>query len=471
MPRKYDLSKLALVLASAWLLAGCASLAPANPSPPQAIPAPAGWQAPLPHQGQAADLQRWWQQFNDPLLDELLANAQAVSPDLASAQTRIAQARAARVAATSAGMPAVDASAQLLRGQSDLSQPVATSAGLALQGRWELDLFGAQAAGRDAAQANLESAQAGWHQARVSVAAETTSTYVALRACQLQYLTQRADLESRQRTLATATLAERAGLRASGDLALLRAATAEAESRLTDRRVQCESLIKSLVALTGIEESPFKARLGTEPGVVPKPAGLQVPQVPAMALRQRPDLYRAEREWLARAADVVQAEAARRPSISLSGSIGLSRISIGSFSTDGSVWTLGPLAVSLPVFDAGRRVATRDAAMVALDEARVRYLATLREAVREVEDALLQLDGLVQRREQTARALAGYEAALVATEARERAGLASTLDLEDARRLTLQARQSMIELERAQTQAWITLYRALGGGWNPENLQ
>lgn len=471
MPSQHNFSRLALVLASAWVLAGCASLVPANPSPPQTIPAPPGWQAPLPHQGQAADLQRWWQQFNDPLLDELLARAQAVSPDLASAQTRIAQARAARVATTSASMPAVDASAQLLRGQPDLSQPVATSAVLALQGRWELDLFGAQAAARDAAQAKLEAAQAGWHQARVSVAAETASTYVALRACQLQYLIQRADLSSRQRTLATATLAEKAGLRASADLALLRAASAEAESRQTERGVQCESLIKSLVALTGSDESSLKARLGSEPGAVPKPSGLQVPQVPAMALRQRPDLYRAEREWLARAAEVVQAEAARRPSISLTGSIGLSRISTGSFSTDGSVWTLGPLAVSLPVFDAGQRVARRDAAVVALDEARVHYLATLREAVREVEDALLQLNGLVRRREQTVQALAGYEAALLATEARERAGLASTLDLEETRRLTLQARQSLVELERAQTQAWITLYRALGGGWNPENLQ
>ncbi len=471
MPSKHDLSRLALVLASAWVLAGCASLVPADPRPPETIPAPASWNAPLPHQGQAADLQRWWQQFNDPLLDELLTRAQAVSPDLASARTRIEQARAARVAAGAAGLPSLDANAQLLRGQSDLAQPVANSAGLALQGRWELDVFGAQAAGQDAALATFESARAGWHQARVSVAAETTSTYVALRSCQLQLQTQASDLDSRRRTLATATLAERAGLRASADLALLQAATAEADARLTERRVQCESLIKSLVALSGMAETELKTRLGSVPAAVPQPAQLRVPQVPAAALRQRPDVYRAERDWLARAAEVVQAEAARRPSVSLSGSIGLQRISTAGFSTDGTVWTLGPLAVSLPVFDGGRRLAARDAAVVALDEARVRYLASLRDAVREVEDALLQLDGLALRREQTAQALKGYEAALLATEARERAGLASTLDLEDARRLTLQARQSMIELERAQTQAWITLYRALGGGWNPENLQ
>lgn len=449
-------------------LAGCATLAPAEP-PPASLPAPVRWAAPLPHAGQATELQRWWQQFQDPVLDELLQQAQAVSADLAAARTRIAQARAARVAADAARQPAVEAVAQGVRGQADLAQPLATSGSVAVQGRWELDLFGGLAAGQQAAQAGLEAAQAGWHQARVSVAAETAGTYTAWRACRLQLQAQEQDLASRQRTLAVAQRAEAVGLRAPGDVALLRAATAEADSRRAERRLACESLVKGLVALTGVDEATLRARLDSGAAQVPQPARLAVAEVPATVLRQRPDLYRAERDWLARAAERTQAEAARWPSVSLSGAIGRTRISSAAFDGSGTVWTLGPLAVSLPLFDGGRRLAARDAADAALEEARIRYLATLRAAVREVEDSLLLLDALALRRERAAEALAGYERALAATEARERAGLASTLDLEDARRLTLQARQSVVELDAAHTQAWIALYRALGGGWNPEN--
>ena len=168
-------------LATALLLAGCASLEPPAPAAPAAPPA-TQWQTALPAADPGAELRQWWQEFDDPLLPRLIEAAQAASPTLADARARIEQARAARVAGGAALGPTLDATAQAARGRFDLASPVGTSAGASLQAAWELDLFGGARAGRDAAQARLEGAQASWHDARISVAAETASSYLALRA-------------------------------------------------------------------------------------------------------------------------------------------------------------------------------------------------------------------------------------------------------------------------------------------------
>jgi len=84
-----------------------------------------------------------------------------------------------------------------------------------------------------------------------------------------------------------------------------------------------------------------------------------------------------------------------------------------------------------------------------------------------VEDALLRLGDGARRRADAQAAVAGFSQALAATEQRQRAGLASRLELEDTRRSLLQARTQQTDTEREQVAAWIALYRALGGGWRP----
>ena len=130
--------------------------------PPAAVsaPLPAQWQAPLPHGGQAADLARWWEQWNDPLLGELIAAAQAVSPTLASAGSRLAQARAAQGTAESRLAPQIDATLAVSRGNNLLPLPLSTRAQGGLQAAWELDLFGAQREGVQASQARVAGAEA-----------------------------------------------------------------------------------------------------------------------------------------------------------------------------------------------------------------------------------------------------------------------------------------------------------------------
>jgi outer membrane protein TolC len=162
---------------------------------------------------------------------------------------------------------------------------------------------------------------------------------------------------------------------------------------------------------------------------------------------------------------VAAARADERPRLSFAGSLQLSTLRSGGVSTDGSVWSIGPLQLSLPLFDGGSRRAATAAQQAAYDEAVAQVQGSVRRALREVETALVALDATAARERDVMAAATDFEASLTATEARQRGGLASLLDLEAARRNALLARSTVIELQRERTTAWIALYRSLGGGW------
>ncbi|HSW19664.1 MAG TPA: efflux transporter outer membrane subunit, partial [Ramlibacter sp.] len=421
----------AAVLALPLWLGACAVARPPASTP---LAAPPAWQAPLPHAGQVADLSRWWEQQGDALLVELIEQAQQASPSLASARARIEQARAARVGAQSALQPSVNASASAVRGNNQPPLPLSTTVQAGVQASWEIDMFGAGRAAADAAQARLGGAQAGWHDARVSVAAETASAYVSWRACALQLAVAENDARSRGETARLTQLSADAGFAAPASASLARASAAESSARLKQQRAQCEGELKGLVALTAVDEPGLRQRLAASAFDLLREAPLTVQSVPAEALAQRPDVLQAELAVAAASADVGAAQADRYPRLSLSGSIAAGRVRIGGGSTNAQTWAIGPLALSLPVFDAGRRAANVDAARAAYDEAVSLYRARVRQAVSEVERALVTLDSARSRLGDARTAAEGFQASFVATEARYRSGLASLVELEDARR-------------------------------------
>ncbi|MBX3603832.1 MAG: efflux transporter outer membrane subunit [Piscinibacter sp.] len=456
--------RLGAPLATALLLSACAQFG--APPPPAAAPVPpAAWSAPLPHDGRPGELARWWQQFDDPLLPALIDAAQAASPTLAAARSRIEQARATRTGAGAALGPTLDANANAARGRLDLAAPVATTTSAGLLAAWELDVFGAGRAGRDAAQARFDGAQAAWHEARVSVAAETASAYLALRACEAQLVPIEQDTRSRAETARLTDLAAKAGFQAPASAELARASAAQGHASLTQLRAQCAQGVTALVALTALPEPTLRARLAAATATLPQPAELGVAAVPAQVLAQRPDVYQAERELAAAAADAAQARAQRWPRVTLAGNVTPTRVSTGGVSTDGTLWSLGPLSVSVPLFDGGRRRADADAARARYDAAASSYAGALRTAVREVEDALITLQSTAARGDDARVAAEGFDRSYRAVESRYRGGLASLFELEDARRSALAAQSALIDLQRERVAAWIALYRALGGGW------
>jgi outer membrane protein, multidrug efflux system len=453
-----------LALLAVATLAACAS-----PTGPAAAPPPAvasAWQGPLPAADRAADLRQWWAQFDDPLLLQLIDAAQAASPSISAAANRVAQARAARTAAGAALGPQAGATAALSRGSGDAGAGVASTGSAGLQASWELDLFGAGRAGRDAAQARLEGAQAAWHDARIVLASEVATSHVELRACEAQRELTRLDTASRTETTRLTELSARAGFRAPADAALARASAAQGRILLSQQQAQCDLLVKSLVALTALDETALRQRLAAASGRLPQAAPVALASLPAALLQQRPDLVAAARQVAAAAADQTERSARRWPQLSLSGAVGRVRVSSAAGTFGDSTWSLGPLALSLPLFDGGTRAADVDAARAAYDDAVLQLQARLRTAVREVEDALVQLQSTAARIDDTRAAAADFEASLTATDARYRGGLGSLFELEDARRNAVAARSGVVALQRDRLVAWISLYRALGGGWD-----
>ncbi len=470
-------------LGLALLLAACASV-PLPPAP--GLQAPSHWQAPsaagvaaassgLPHQGRLEDLLAWWRQQGDPLLVELIAASQQLSPSIAAARTRLAQAQAARVGSGADLTPSVEAAGSLTRSRSLLAPniPAASisTARLGLQTSWEIDVFGGRRAELAAAEQRLLGAQADWHDARVSVAAEVAAQYDLLRQCRRLEEIARRDSASRAETARLSELSSRAGFTAPAVAALARASAADAASRALQQSAQCELDTKALVALTALDEPALRQRLAG----LPTAESLALPPllldpIPAQALAQRPDVFSAERAVLAARADIAGVDAQRYPRLVLSGFVGQSSLRAGGTTTELPSWSLGPLSLTLPVFDAGRRSAQTAAARARYDEAAAQYAARVRQAVREVETALVNLQSTAERGPQVLAALAGYQAAFQGTEARWKAGLASLVELEDARRQLLAAQIAQADWQTQVRAAHVSLYRAVGGGWSPALL-
>ena len=446
-------------------LAACAT-PPASEPPAAAAAPPAHWQAPLPHNGSLTDLAQWWREQGDVLLVQLIDAAQAASPTVSAARSRIEQAQAARSAAGAALGPSVDGTAAASRGLTQVGVPLATVVQGGLQAQWEIDLFGANRAARDAAQARLEGAEAGWHEARVSVAAEVAAQYVGLRSCERLLAVARADAASRKETARLTELAARAGFQAPAAAALARASAAEAGARATQQQAQCDLDVKALVALTALPEPALRSQLAAAAAPAPL-TPITIASLPAQVLAQRPDLFQAEREVAAASADLGSARAQQYPRLALSGSVGLARFWAGGVSDNLTTWSIGPLALSVPLFDGGRRAANVSAARARYEEAAAAYRARARQAVREVEEALVRLESAALRNEDARVATADYRAYFNATEARYRNGMASLVELEDARRTALAAEMALLGLQREREAAWIGLYRAAGGGFGP----
>lgn len=473
-------------------IAGCA-VGPNYTRP--ALLLPQAWVAPLPHQGEVLKLQDWWARWDDSVLLELIGQAERENATIAISAARISQARAAFTAAQSPLFPSLTGNANESRSRSpsgsgfqssgQLGGPLVGGSGgnagsqstssaaasithiraASIDAAWELDLFGGNRRGREAAAARAAASVFNWHDARVSIAAEVATSYANLRACEILVSGYVRDAASRSETARLTDLKTQAGFSAPADVALTRAGAAEAAARLTSQRADCDIEIKSLAVLSVMPEPALREKLKASTATFPSVAALTINSVPASTLSQRPDVAASERELAAASADIGVAEADRYPRISLHGSIGYSAVNFGGSDSKGQTWSYGP-QLTLPIFDAGKRAANADSARARYAEALANYQGLTQRAVREVEQALVRINSASERDADAMAALKGYEAYLAAANARVRAGAGSLVELEEARRLVVASQGVTVGVERERLAAWISLYRAMGGGWN-----
>ncbi|WP_260957904.1 efflux transporter outer membrane subunit [Pseudomonas citri] len=427
-----------------------------------AVPVAARWQAPVPHGASVTGLADWWQQFDDPALAELLRLAEADSPSMDQAWANISLARATAAGDAADAWPRVDGSLSGGRGgQQTGSQRLSGSgSSSAMDAAWELDLFGKLRRNNEAARSRVEARVDDWHDARVSLAAQVGDYYVQYRGCQKLVVAYRDQTQSQQDTARITRQSFEAGFTSSADAALADASAASSAATLVRQQSECQVLLKSLVALTGSDEGRLVEVLGHTPAQLPQPAELNVQQIPADLLRQRPDLASSERELAAANAEIGVAQAERLPSLSLAGTF-----SVGTTAGQRNrSWSLGPV-LSIPLFDGGKRRAAVDGARATYEAALAVYRQTLRTSVMEVEQALVRLDAARRRESDVERSTAGFRESFQAIDRSWQAGNVSLLDRETARRQALTAEIELITLQQDQVRYWIALYKALGGGW------
>lgn len=404
------------------------------------------------------DLTQWWSQFNDPVLGQLIETAQDNSPNLLKAWAKIEQARATLTTSKASLFPSLTGSASAKRAKDGQVSNQGTGS---LDASWEIDLFGKIRKQNEAAQSRIEARQDDWHDARISLAAEVADDYVQYRSCELLVAVYQNELQSMQKTEQANSQMVKAGFTAPMDGALSRANLASTQMNLLNQQKQCDLLVKTLVQVTGMQETALRPLLNSgKSKSLPKPALFNVSDVPAQMLQHRPDIAALEREVYATYAEIGSAQADRYPSLSLTGVI--STVLTGG--TSAASWSFGP-ALSLPIFDAGQKKAAVESAKATYVSAIADYQSGVRSAVSEVEQALVQLNSIAAQEQASENSVREYENYFNALQLSWKAGNTNLLDLESARRSSLSAQMSQIELQTSRVQQWIALYKAMGGGW------
>lgn len=465
-------------LACAALVAGCA-LGPDYAGPPDAAPqaVKSGHFVRAQEAATAAiPANRWWESFNDPVLNDLVQRALQANPNLGAARARLLQSRAAlnleqANARPSGGASALAAHARLppinLSGSSS-SSGSATSANLYSLGfdaTWEIDLFGAHRRAIQSAGAQAEAAEAGFADVQVSLAAEVANAYINLRDRQQRVALGEESLRAQDRMLGLTQQRVSRGTAADIDTLRVQNQMDATRAELVPLRADLEAYENQLATLAGEEPGALDALLSNATPVPLPPAQVAVGD-PAELLRRRPDIRAAERTLAADTAKIGQAEAARYPSLKFIGLIGLGGTHPSDLTKLDDFAAIGAPMLSWNFLDFGRNKARVTQAERARDEAEMKYRQAVLDALRDAEDSLSRFRHGRVSVATLARSKASADRALALAQQRYQAGTASLIEVLDTTRQQITAQQNLSQAEANLTRSFVGIQKALGLGWD-----
>lgn len=462
-PAPLRVATAALLLAA---LSGCSSfLVHPDTDTSRAVAVPAAWD-----QGSAStdpvSLAQWWQRFGDPQLAELVTLAVARNTDVRTAQAALRQARAQGVIAAAGLYPNVGASGSASRSKvrgSDAN----TNYGLGIDASWEPDVFGGTAASVAAADATTRATALSLANVQVSIAAEVATTYITWTGLTLRLAIARDNLSSQEETQQITEWRAQAGLTTSLDVEQARTSTETTRAQIPALLSAIAQAQSALAILTGATPESLNATLRKN-AAVPVATDDLTYAFPAQTLRQRPDVRQAEVQIVAAAARVTAADAARYPSFNIGGSLGLASLTFAGL-TGGSSLAASILGgVSVPIFNAGALAAQVDAQDAALDQARIAYETTVLAALKEVEDSLVALKSARERLATLRRAAESARNASLLARYRYNSGLIDFTSVLQTQVALLSVQDSVANGEAELALAHVRLYKALGGGWQPD---
>ncbi|MGZ5200761.1 MAG: efflux transporter outer membrane subunit [Telluria sp.] len=468
----------ALALAVAAALSGCGTVGKDFVAPQGLGADTQAWR----HAGTQNDTARlpasWWTVFGDDTLDNLEQRALRDNPGVLASAQRLVQAQA-QLGVTRAGeLPQASVGASVSKSRTSAETPQGIAFGhRAIEGNqysvggqlsWEIDLWGRVRRVVEAADAQALAAQYDRDGVMLMLSGQVATAYWQLRGLDAELAILRDALATRQEAQQLVEARFNAGLTNELDVSRARVERANAEADLQEVQRQRNLVEHGLAVLVGVSPSvPLVAAV--KDAALPQPPAIPV-GLPATVLSQRPDLASSVAGLRASNAQVGVAEAAFYPSVSLTGSYGFASESLHDItSADARQFSFGPLGISLPIFDGGRNRANLKLAQARYEEAVANHKGRLLTALREVEDALSDVQ---QRQKQGAvqeQARQAADRALLVAQARYQRGVSTYLDVTDAQRSALQADRAGVQIATQRLLASVAVARSLGGGWTAQS--
>ncbi|BCG72139.1 RND transporter [Mesorhizobium sp. 113-1-2] len=452
---------------TAVLLAGCV-VGPDYRTP--ILPMPANWSSEKPTKSvQPAQLSQWWQRLRDPQLNTLIEEAVAGNLDVATAKAKIREARASYRQSAGTLLPSVDGSGSVTRNKSaettSGTNSIYSEYQAGFDASWELDLFGANRRGVEAARYGVDASEEELRSTLLTLVGDVASYYTQARGYQARIaLARRSAVSQRQTAELTRTMAL-AGSATAADVAKVMGQAASTEAAVPTLEASYAEAVHRLAVLTGRPPAALSERLKRSKPIpsprLPMPTG-----IPADILLSRPDVRMAERQYAQYTAKVGQAEAARYPSVSLTGNISTAALNLGDLGKNSSIgWSFGP-SLSVPLFNAGQLQAAADVARAQRDQYFIAYRASVLAALEDVENALVLMAQERIRIGKLAASAKSYGQAASLEGTLYKAGETSLLDVLDAQRSLYSAEDSLLQSRVLLATNYIALNKALGGGWD-----
>ena len=457
------------VIIFAALVSGCA-VGPDYERPK--TDAPDKWRIDYP---QAADVAntKWWEQFGDPALNQLIDTALHENRDVAIAAARVDQFIGQLTTTRSQFYPQIGYSLDASRNRSSrVGQPPVPAGGDpyytlyqgALSAQWQIDLFGRVRRQSEAAQAQVYASEQGRRGVILTVVTSVAASYITLRAL------------DRQLEIARATAANYAGTLRIFDLRYKRGMVSQVElEQVRSQYQQALAAIPSLEQQIAAQENLLSLLLGRNPGPIPRAKTIEelvtpgIPgDLPSTLLERRPDILQAEQNLVAANANIGVARSLYFPALSLTGLLGSVSTALGDFLTGpATAWTVAA-GLTGPVFTFGAIEGQVQTAEAAQRDALAFYQQTLLNAFRETNDALV---GSIKKREE-AEAQAKRVAALREYARLSRlkwdAGYASYLEVLYAENELFSAELAAVRSHAERYVEIVNVYKAVGGGWVDE---
>ncbi|MGX6999702.1 efflux transporter outer membrane subunit [Caballeronia sp. KNU42] len=499
--KDFSFCTLVLEILACLVIAGCTVgpnfEAPTTSAPPQVFDRTQAAQAPS-KAVEAGFNPDWWTLFNDPTLNALEQQLADANLDVAAASARLRQSRAEQRVAGAAEYPTLDGAASYDRERGSpngilsllgvsptetqsQSASGATPLGVAplpgskgspaynlyqagFDASWELDIWGRNRRGVEAASALADASFEDRNAVLLSARAELARDYIELRDTQSLLRIAKQNLELARNTTKLTQVRVHEGVTTDLDVANASAQAESIESLLPTLESRCETTINAIGVLLAEEPGALRPMLD-EPHDVPElPA--QVPVgFPSELVQRRPDIRRAEAQLHAATASIGMAKADFYPRISLNGSAGFQTLQLSSLANWASgQFVVGP-SITMPIFEGGRLKGTLHLREAQQQEAAIVYKHTVLDAWRDVDDALVVYDAEQRRRDRLTEVVALNQRALSVAQQRYKAGAVDYIDVLNVQKQLLDG-QSNLEQSKATAAAnLITLCKALGGGW------